>query len=117
MKKWFITFGSCNFENALKLLGLSSELVTTFLTIRKKKRLVNSEIAFNGLVREIDKSGLTPVEVITTCIERSWGGFDSEWIKNNTNNGNKQTNGLDADAQWKQQMQDSLARDYAELHK
>ena len=38
----------------LKLLGLSPELVTTFLQIRKKKRLVNSEIAFNGLVREIE---------------------------------------------------------------
>ena len=105
-----------NFENALKMLGLSSELVTTFLQIRKKKRLVNSEIAFNGLVREINKSGLTATEVITICIERSWGGFDSEWIKNNTNNGNKQQNGLDADAKWRAEMQASIARDYAALH-
>ena len=105
-----------NFENALKSLGLSDELVTTFLQIRKKKRLVNSEIAFNGLVREIDKSGLTAIEVITMCIERSWGGFDSEWIKNTTN-GNKQQNRLDADAKWRAEIEASIARDYAELHK
>ena len=106
-----------NFENALKSLGLASELITTFLMIRKKKRLVNSEIAFKGLVREIEKSGLTATEVITMCVERSWGGFDSEWIKNNNNNGNKKRNRLDADAQWRAEMEASIARDYAELHK
>lgn len=105
-----------NFENALKSLGLSSELVTTFLQIRRRKRLVNSEIAFNGLVRDINKSGLTAIEVITTCIERSWGGFDSEWIKNKTN-GNKQQNRLDEDAKWRAEMEASIARDYADLHK
>ena len=39
--------------------------------------------------------------------------FDSEWIKNN-NNGNKQQNGLDADAKWRAEMEASIARDYAD---
>jgi len=54
-------------------------------------------------------------QIIEQSISNNWAGIFE--LKNNTNNGNKQTNGLDADAQWKQQMQQSLARDYAELHK
>ena len=71
-----------NFEKALLGLGVNSEIVKAYLSVRKKKKLVDTEIAFNGLLREIDKSGLTPKEAITICVEKSWGGFNHEWLTN-----------------------------------
>ena len=51
--------------------------------------------------------------IIEQSIANNWAGIFE--LKNN-NNGNKQQNGLDADAKWKEQMQQSLARDYAALN-
>ena len=50
---------------------------------------------------------------------KDWRAAVRTWEKtqNNTTNGNKQQNGLDADAQWRAEMQASIARDYAALHK
>lgn len=50
---------------------------------------------------------------------KDWRAAVRTWEKtqNNNNNGNKQQNGLDADAKWRAEMQASIARDYAELHK
>ena len=50
---------------------------------------------------------------------KDWRAAVRTWEKtqNNTTNGNKQQNGLDADAQWRAEMEASIARDYAELHK
>ena len=47
---------------------------------------------------------------------KDWRAAVRTWEKtqNNTTNGNKQQNGLDADAQWRAEMQASIARDYAE---
>ena len=50
---------------------------------------------------------------------KDWRAAVRTWEKtqNNTTNGNKQRNRLDADAQWRAEMEASIARDYAELHK
>ena len=52
--------------------------------------------------------------IIEQSIANNWAGIFE--LKNN-NNENKQRNGLDADAQWRAEMEASIARDYAELHK
>ena len=52
-------------------------------------------------------------QIIEQSISNNWAGIFE--LKNN-NNGNKQQNGLDADAQWRAEMQASIARDYAALH-
>ena len=48
---------------------------------------------------------------------KDWRAAVRTWEKtqNNNNNGNKQQNGLDADAQWRSEMEASIARDYAAL--
>ena len=51
--------------------------------------------------------------IIEQSIANNWAGIFE--LKNN-NNGNKQQNGLDADAKWRAEMQASIARDYAVLH-
>ena len=111
----------CNFfdfKNALKNEGITDDILDAFLFVRKRKKLVDTEIAFNGLMREIKKTDKTPKEIITLCVEKSWGGFESKWLNNNTsNNGNKRNeSGLNADDEWRKQMEASIARDYAALH-
>ena len=50
---------------------------------------------------------------------KDWRAAVRTWEKTqkNNNNENKQRNGLDADAQWRAEMEASIARDYAELNK
>ena len=50
---------------------------------------------------------------------KDWRAAVRTWEKtqNNTTNGNKQQNGLDADAKWRADMEASIARDYAALRK
>jgi hypothetical protein len=76
------------FKNELLNLGIEKTVVLEWLKIRKAKKLTNSEIAFRKLKKEIIKSCLTPNECITIAVEKSWGGFESEWILNNNNSNN-----------------------------
>ena len=50
---------------------------------------------------------------------KDWRAAVRTWEKtqNNTTNENKKRNRLDADAQWRAEMEASIARDYAALHK
>jgi hypothetical protein len=69
-----------NFKNSLLDLGIDKSIVDTFLDIRKKKKAVNSELAFNKIKTEISKSGLTANEAIKIACENSWKGFDASWV-------------------------------------
>jgi len=69
------------FKKSLLDLGVDEIVVDTFLEVRKKKKLTNSEIAFNKIKNEITKSGLMPNEALTIACEKSWGGFEAEWLK------------------------------------
>lgn len=73
------------FRKELLKLCPDKEVVKTFLEIRKKKKGVNSEIAFNALKIEIEKSGKTAEQCLTICCEKSWAGFNAEWINSNFN--------------------------------
>ena len=69
------------FEASLCEYGFNPELVKQWLIIRKQKKAVNSEIAFNGFIREVEKSHLTKDEILQLCIEKSWKGFEAIWIE------------------------------------
>lgn len=70
-----------NFKKSLLDLGVDEIVVDTFLEVRKKKKAVNSELAFTKISNEIIKSGLTPNEAITIAAEKSWSGFEADWVK------------------------------------
>jgi hypothetical protein len=70
-----------NFKTALLELGIETKIVLEWLQVRKKKKLTNSETAFNSIKKEIQKSGLTPNECIKIAVEKSWGGIDAEWLE------------------------------------
>ena len=70
-----------NFRKELILLGGEKDLVLDWLKIRKTKKAVNTKTAFNGFKNQLDKSGLEINIVLTKCVESSWSGFKSEWLK------------------------------------
>jgi hypothetical protein len=71
-----------NFKNSLLEYGFEPLLVDRWLEVRKKQKGVNTDVAFDGFIREVEKSGIDKNEVMRTCIEKSWRGFDSSWLSN-----------------------------------
>jgi DNA-binding transcriptional regulator YhcF (GntR family) len=69
-----------SFYNSLINLGAKKELVSDWLKVRKNKNLTNTQTAFNKFVSQYNKSGYTINEVLEKCVEKSWGGFDSDWF-------------------------------------
>ena len=53
-------------------------------SLAKKKKLTNTETALKGFLKQVDKSGNSLNDVLTKCIEKSWGGFEAEWYKKQT---------------------------------
>jgi hypothetical protein len=70
-------------------LGVEKQIVEDYLKVRSKKRATNSETAFNRIKSQINKSNASANECIKLAAEKSWAGFEAEWI-NNLNNGSYQ---------------------------
>jgi len=71
-----------SFKNSLIELGIEKQIIDDWLKVRKNKKAANTQTAFEAIVREIEKSGLTPNECIKKSVENSWSGFKNEWLKN-----------------------------------
>jgi len=70
-----------DFKNSLINYGFDSKKVDEWIEVRRKSKAVNTETAFNGFIREVEKSGKDKNEILTRCIEKNWRGFESEWIE------------------------------------
>lgn len=68
-----------SFYNSLINSGGEIQLVSDWLKVRKNKRLTNTQTAYENFLKEVEKSKLTLNQVLTKCVENSWGGFKSEW--------------------------------------
>lgn len=75
-----------DFRQSLLSLGVSEKTADAWLAVRKMNRAANTEVAFEGIVREINKTGLPAEECIRTAAERSWRGFKAEWMQPRTPN-------------------------------
>ena len=71
-----------DFNGRLLAEGVPQTAVRDWATIRKVKRLPATQTAFDGLVREAEKAGVTLQAAVTECCERGWGGFKAEWLEN-----------------------------------
>lgn len=69
-----------NFLSALKSLGVSDEVARDWMAVRKTKRATNTKTAFDRIKTEIDKSGRTADECIRIAVEKSWQGFQADWL-------------------------------------
>lgn len=71
-----------NFKNELLSLGVDSQILDDWLTVRKKKRASNTKTAFKSLIAEITKSGLMVNDAIELAAKNSWSGFKAQWYFN-----------------------------------
>ena len=62
-------------------LGAEKQLVSDWLAVRRNKKLTNTETALKGFLKQVEKSGNSLNDVLTKCIEKSWGGFEADWYK------------------------------------
>ena len=73
-----------SFKKSLCELEVDNKIATEYMKVRKTKKAVNTETAFNSLKNQIEKTTLSANEVITKCVEMSWSGFNAEWLKDKT---------------------------------
>ena len=69
-----------DFRKALLSLGANKLHVDEWMTIRNKKKAVNSEYAFATFLKELEKSGQHIDEVLRLCCQKQWRGFEASWI-------------------------------------
>ena len=69
-----------SFFDSLIEYGFEKDLCTEWMKVRKDKGATNTLTAFKGFVKEVEKNGNDINFILRTCIERSWKGFNSEWI-------------------------------------
>lgn len=69
------------FRTALIQYGFKDELVDEWLKVRKEKKAVNTRTAFNEFITQIEKHGGNKNEILKICVERSWKGFNANWLE------------------------------------
>ena len=72
-----------NFLESLINYGFDKELAKEWLKVRKAKKGVNTKTAFNSFITEVEKNGQDKNLILKTCVERSWNGFNSDWLPTN----------------------------------
>ena len=78
-----------DFKKSCISYGFNSKLIDEWLLIRKNKKLTNTETAFKKFINQIELNGQDKNLILEKCIEKSWGGFESDWFKINTTFQNK----------------------------
>jgi hypothetical protein len=78
VKKDINTF---DFKKSCIDFGFKSELVNDWLKVRKNKKLTNTETAFKKFINQVELNGQDKNLILEKCIEKSWGGFESDWFK------------------------------------
>jgi hypothetical protein len=61
-------------------IGVTEQVAEDWLKVRKEAKASNTETAFKGILREIEKTGLSADECIRVAAENSWRGFKAEWL-------------------------------------
>ena len=69
-----------DFEQCILDLGADVKITKDWMQVRKDKKATNSETAFNGFLREFSKSGKDINTILKICVEKSWKGFENEWL-------------------------------------
>ena len=76
-----------DFKKALIEIGVSEQTAADWMEVRKAKGAANTETSFNGIYREISRSGMAAEECIRIAVENSWRGFKAEWMFNQQRSG------------------------------
>lgn len=65
----------------LQARDVPADVAAEFLALRKRKRAPLTALALAGIQREAGKAGWTLGDVLRTCVERGWQGFNAAWVQ------------------------------------
>jgi len=71
-----------SFRKSLCELGGDVKLVDEWLKVRKAKKAVNTETAYNKFINQVDKSNKQLNDILKICVEKSWSGFEAIYLDN-----------------------------------
>jgi len=69
-------------KQALIDLGVSDQVASDYLVVRKAKRSPLTETAIVGITREAEKAGLSFADAVGVCASEGWVGFKLAWYQN-----------------------------------
>ena len=93
-----------SFLDEILSLGGEKELVLDYIKHRKDKKASLLKTGFNGFKRELDKPNLDINTVMKICIDKSWRGFESEWLSS-VNISNYQDQKIESNTQERVEME------------
>lgn len=102
------TKANFNFKASLLDYGFEKTLIEDWLKVRKTKRATNTETALKNFIHQVEKCGKDKNEILRTCIEKDWRGFEAEWMINVTNQLNGKTTPYPITQNIKKQQQDEF---------
>jgi hypothetical protein len=70
-----------SFISALIQNGFDEKLSRDWMQVRKQLRAVNTETSFNAFMVQVQKHGGNKNEILKKCVERSWKGFNHNWLE------------------------------------
>ena len=61
--------------------GFDEKLSREWMEVRKQKKAVNTETAFDDFMTQVKKHGGDRNHILRKCVERSWKGFNHTWLE------------------------------------
>lgn len=77
-----------DFFKSLIAIGVSEQVASDWLKVRKTKKATNTKTAFDRILTEINNSNQSADYCIRIAVEKNWQGFRAEWLNNLTNQKN-----------------------------
>lgn len=79
-------FGKSEFGQSLLDHGANPQHVDDWLKVRTAKRATFTETALNRFLNECENNNFPVAEAVRICAEKSWQGFEYQWILNQQSN-------------------------------
>jgi len=70
-----------SFLASLLEYGFDEKLSLEWMEVRKQLKAVNTETAFNSFISQVEKHGGDRNHILRKCVERSWKGFNANWLE------------------------------------
>lgn len=72
---------TAEFREALINFGVETDIADELMLIRKKKKAINTKHAFEMMLAEANKAGITLAEAVKICVDNQWKGFKAEYLQ------------------------------------
>lgn len=69
-----------DFLKSLIELGVEEKNALAWMQVRKSSKAPNTEVVLQALIREAGKAGLSVNDAVRISAERSWRGFNADWV-------------------------------------